>query len=1113
MKRLASLLLTVRRKAITGKAGMGLLLLIGLGAAPLARGQAVANAQIHGAVADPSGAVVPNAQVKVTQTTIGMSRTTVSNAAGTYVLPNLPVGPYTFEVSARGFTQYVQSGIVLHVGDNVALNVTLKVGKVSQQVVVQSNANMVQTQNTSVSEVIDNKRMLDLPLNGRLATQLVILSGAALNSPVNNDYVSTKNYPNSAVISVAGGQGNENNYLLDGADNNDSMTDVNLPYPFPDALQEFSVETNGLSAKYGYEPGMVMNAVTKSGTNQFHGDLFEFVRNGAFNARNYFAPTQDTLRRNQFGGTIGGPIKKNKLFFFFGYQSTRNRTAPPTTISFVPTPSVLGGDFSAIESAQCTSSHKAVSLINPANGQPFANDFIPPSLFNPQALNLLKYIPVSSNACGEEIYSVPAPNNESQYIGRADWTINSKQSFYARYFILNYDAPVSFNGHDLLPTSQNALHQRSQALVLSHTYSLTPATVNNVLASWTRLRDDRGPAPGLPTVADFGVNDFQLSPGFISVNVENYFNVCNCGAPGDFNRNVLQLSDDVDSIDGRHQITYGGEWIHNQFNEYNVFEGDPAIAFDGSFTGSALADFMLGDMNTFTQGGAETHYERQNYFGLYAQDDVHLSSRLNFHVGLRWEPMLPPVDKSNRGSDFLLPAFETGKKSTVFVNAPAGLFFYGDPGIPRGYYFNSLADVEPRVGFAWSPTGKGNQSIRASYSIFDWASENFYPDRFSDAAPWASTITLTDPVGGFTNPWLGYPGGDPLPFPFPPSKDFVFPHEGVYIDIPENMPPAYMQQWDLSYQRQLGHNWMVSATYIGNHSVHIWGAIEEDPGEFLTVAQCATVGISASTCQTDKSLNQRRRLNLMNPTEGSYYSTMAEGYPGDSGSYNGLLLSTEHRFSQNYTVLFNYTYSHCLDMMDNGGELSAPLTQNPNDPAADYGNCGFNLTHNLNASLVARMPTFRGLWVNRLFGNWQLSPIVTYNSGLWFSPTTGTDRSLTGVGLDRPDLVGNSYVRNTTTRLWLNPAAYIPNPLGTFGNAGRDSLEGPGYSDIDADLSRFFQMPWNESQRMELRFEFFNLGNNVNFKNPTSSLKSSQFGEILAADDPRILQFALKYYF
>ncbi|MGH9351112.1 MAG: carboxypeptidase regulatory-like domain-containing protein, partial [Terriglobia bacterium] len=519
------------------------------------RAQAVAGAQIHGVITDATGAVIPNAKVSVTQTATGMTRTTASNSSGAYVLPSLPVGPYRFDVQAPGFENYVQSGIVLEVGNNVALNVALKVGAVSQQVAVQANATMVQTQSTSVSEVIDQRRMVDLPLNGRLATDLIILAGGALNSPVRGDFASSKNYSSSAVISVAGGQGNGNNYLMDGADNNDSFSNVNLPYPFPDALQEFSVETNGLSARYGLHPGAVMNVVTKSGTNQFHGDLFEFVRNGSFNARSWSAATQDTLRRNQFGGTIGGPVKRDKLFFFFGYQGTRTRTSPPSTISHVPTAQALAGDFSALESATCVSKG-ARSIKNPFTGQTFAKGQVPTGLFNQQALNLLNYIPKSSDSCGQITYGIPNPSDENQYLGRVDWTISPKQSFFGRYFISEYGAPPNFDGKNLLTTTLAGINQRSQNFVLSHTYSINPTTVNTAHASWSRLRDNRGPAPNLFNEASLGIQIFQTAPIFSQFSISNYFNVgTGTGAPGHFNRNSVQLADDVDSIHGKHQIT------------------------------------------------------------------------------------------------------------------------------------------------------------------------------------------------------------------------------------------------------------------------------------------------------------------------------------------------------------------------------------------------------------------------------------------------------------------------------------------------------------------------------------------------------------------------------
>src|SRR5215467_6264306 len=334
--------------------------------------QAVANATIHGTVTDATGAAVPGAQVKATQTGTRQTTATTSGSDGAYVLPNLPIGPYRLEVSAPSFGTYVQSGIGLQVGNNVQINVALQLGTVSQEVQVAANAAMVETQDTAISEVVDQRRIVELPLNGRQATDLILLSGGASVPPgAAGRFITTHDYVSSVGVSIAGGQENGNNYLLDGGDHNDTHSNVNLPFPFPDALQEFSVQTNGVSARYGLHPYAVVNAVTKSGTNQIHGDLFEFVRNGAFNARNFFAASQDTLRRNQFGGTVGGPIRKNKLFLFGGFQATRTRTAPPQTTSFVPTQDVLNGDFSTIESAACQTSGKPVSLVDPSTGQPF----------------------------------------------------------------------------------------------------------------------------------------------------------------------------------------------------------------------------------------------------------------------------------------------------------------------------------------------------------------------------------------------------------------------------------------------------------------------------------------------------------------------------------------------------------------------------------------------------------------------------------------------------------------------------------------------------------------------------------------------------------------------
>ncbi|MDE3165366.1 MAG: carboxypeptidase regulatory-like domain-containing protein, partial [Acidobacteriota bacterium] len=305
--------------------------------------QTVAVAQISGFVKDPSGGAIANAEVRATQTATRLVRVTVTDTAGGYVLPALPIGPYQLEVTASGFKKYIHSGIVLEVGNNVQINAGMQLGTVSESVAVSAQADMVQTSDTTISQVIDQRRIVDLPLNGRQPTQLILLAGAALNAP-SGDTVSSKNFFSSTSISVAGGQANTLNYMLDGADNNDSFSNVNLPIPFPDALQEFSVDTGTLPGQYGLHPGGTVNAVTKSGTNALHGDLFEFLRNGDVNARNFFGTTHDSLKRNQFGGTVGGPIVKDKIFFFGGFQGMFNRQEPPQTISYVPTAAVTSGD-------------------------------------------------------------------------------------------------------------------------------------------------------------------------------------------------------------------------------------------------------------------------------------------------------------------------------------------------------------------------------------------------------------------------------------------------------------------------------------------------------------------------------------------------------------------------------------------------------------------------------------------------------------------------------------------------------------------------------------------------------------------------------------------------
>jgi hypothetical protein len=1067
--------------------------------------QAVNNATIHGVVQDTTGAVVAGAQVKATQTDTGRVQSTVSSADGGYLLADLPVGGYSLEVTSPAFSKYLQTGIVLQVGQNVQVNIALTVGAVSQEVHVSANAAMVETQDTSVSEVIDQKRIVDLPLNGRQATDLIALAGGAAMPPnaASRD-VTSHDYVNSVAISVNGGQINGNNYLLDGGDHNDSHSNINMPFPFPDALQEFSVQTSGISSRYGLHPGSVINAVTKSGTNSFHGSLFEFLRNGDFNARNFFATKQDNLHRNQFGGTGGGPILKNKLFIFGGYQNTRNRTAPPSTISFVATPAALNGDFSTLDSAACQTSGKAKQLKNPATGLSYPNNQISPASFSAPALNLLKLIPVSNDPCGRLTYGISNPSNEYQVVSRVDWVQSARNSVLGRYFILDYANPAIYT-NNVLTTSRPGLLQRAQSIVLGDQFTVSPAIVNNLHFTFSRLAVHRSNPSTMPSPQGLGVNMYNAVPNFISVAVTNYFTVGGgSNAPAKFIRNQWQYADDVDWIRGHNHYSFGTEGIWGQMDQNNIGTANGAFTFNGSATGDGLADYLLGSVTTLADANPQINGLRQKYFGIYFQDDVQLSPRLTVHAGLRWEPSLPQYDAINQGDHFSLANFTAGVKTNVFTNAPPGLLFYGDPGIPKAFANGSYDDFAPRIGLAFDPTGRGKESVRASYGIFFDAPESFTDSAFGVAPPWGNGLTLTSPAGGFVNPFSAYPGGDPFPNPYPPVKAAPFNTAGTYVNLPLGLHHMYMQQWNLSLQKQLGSDWVVTADYLGNRGVHLRAGTEENPAIYIPGAGKSTVANTQS----------RRMLTQLNAASGAYYSTITFLDDGVSTNYNALRLTTQHRFNHGYTLLAAYTYSRCMqDTETLGNKLQGNNETNPYNRLFDYGPCDYDLRHSFVTSFVYQGYNFANRALDLVAGGWSPAFLVSAYNGFPFTPLTGVDDSLSGVGLDRPNAVSgvNPYVRNKKSLLWINPQAFTANGPATFGTTGMNSLVGPHYVDSDVTLSKLFKV--YEQQTFQLRFEFFNVFNHTNFLAPVNTLSSNTYGQIQASNPARIIQLAAKYTF
>jgi hypothetical protein len=1064
--------------------------------------------------------------------------TTVTDDQGHYSLPNLPVGPYRLEVRTPGFKDYVQTGIVLVVNNNIQMNVTMQIGSVSERVEVSANTSMVETKETSVASRIDGARINDLPLNNRQVTSLIYGLGAAVAADSGD--TGSKTPWNSVRIAVAGGQGNGTAYLLDGGDANDAMSNVNMPLPFPDALQEFSIETSAVSSRFGTHPGATVNVVTKSGSNEFHGDLFEYIRNGDLDARNFFSTTgADTLKRNQYGATAGGKIIRDKLFFFGGFQGTENRQNPPQSITHIPTQAMLNGDFSTIASGPCQSNGKPVSLTNPNGGAPYPNNQIPVSQLSGPAVALVsKYLPVASaTSCGQVTYGIPQTGDEQEFIGRADWVRSSKQTLYGRFYLMNWTNPPVLNAGNLLTTTSPGNFERTQSATIGDTYTFGPNTLNSFHVSFNRVRDNRGPTDFPINWTDLGSQIYSAVPNFLLISsmTGGFTTYCGTCAPGHFNMNSYQVADDVDLVRGRHQLAFGFNLIRVQNNTTSGFDENGAPTFNGQFTGLGMADFMLGYMSDFQQTNSTPDDLRQWMASVYVQDSFRISKNFTVNYGLRWEPTFADPDKYKRGDSFSLTAFQAGQVSTLHPNAPPGLFFPGDPGIPAANWNGHMANFAPRVGVAWNPHGDGRDTLRIGAGILYDSTETWFNERETTNPPYGNDIDVGS-TGTLTNPWAGYAGGNP----FPQHGNLFFPQFGTYINMPINPRPTYVAQWNITYQRQLAKDWVASVSYLGNKTTHLWIAEERDPAEYLGTAPCTINSVSYLTCSSTANTNQRRLLYLSNPKTGIDYASVDTMDDGAVARYQGLLLNVQHRFANNFTFLANYTDSYCLSDFDFGAALAGSTNSQVFNRHADWGPCISDTRHNFNAGLVAASSwKMSNVWASRLLNNWQLAPAFVARSGQPWAGSgaagvlSGKDNSLTGLGNDRPDQVlSNVYATSqgcSTSKIcvqWLNPAAFVQNPTGTYGNVGRNAERGPGYFGFDLSLSRKFKI--NERFSVQARAEAFNILNHtdfvggfapsgqaagVSYGTGVTALNASNFGQVTGAYDPRILQFAMKLFF
>jgi hypothetical protein len=1056
--------------------------------------------------------------VKITDERTSFARDTTTNAQGYYVFPSLQPSSYSVSVQTAGFSPAERKGVLLQADQSATVNFTLSVQQSTQVVTVDAPPPQVNTTTSTLGAVIDEHRIVGLPLNGRNAATLALISPGAVLAPAGDvDQGSTKTFPVAVTVSMNGSRQNQTSFRLDGANNNDIYTNVNQPFPFPDALQEFSVQTSNYSARYGGNAGGVVNIITKSGSNDLHGGLFEFNRNAVFNARNFFAANRDQLKRNQFGGTFGGPVViphlyngKNKTFFFVGYQGTRIRNVSSSSNAYVPTQANWAGDFSAYLDAANPNNPlgKAISVVDPVTNKPFPGNTIPMNRLDPAALALSKYLP-SVGGNGLVFYGQPLGQDFDETVTRVDQTLTDRDRLSVRYFFDRFYNQPSLDLKNYL-SNTNFTTIDSHNVMVNENHIFTPNILNEFRLSFAREVSQRGPADGSINAATLGVNIYE-PPGdkiLESLSVNGFFSIGQTD-PATFTRNQYALNDALSWVRGKHSMIFGADIGRAQVILRNQFLQPGQFGFTADYTNLAVASLLLGKLRTFRQGNGEFKDNLVNTVGLFFQDDFHVSRKLTLNLGLRWDPFFPWKETHGRVEQFRPDAYAAGMKSQQFVNAPPGLLFPGDPGVPQYGISGTYKNFAPRVGFAYDVLGDGRTSIRGGFGIFyDAMQDGIYNNRFVDVTPFSTQITFTDPRGPLSNPYLGVT--NPFPAPFPPPSNIAFPLPLLAVTHDPANGGVYktpvMYNYNLAVERQLGADWMVRLAYVGSHASHLLETIELSPAVY----------IPGSTLSTDQ-----RRLY-------SQFTSIAQSSDDINSNYNSMQVTVQKRFAKGLTFQANYTWSKSLDDIPSGQSASTVVSGGsspipwymPGRHQFDYGPSDFDHTHRLVANFVWSLPRLPNApaFVRYTIGGWDLSGLLSAQSGAPLTVLAGKDQSGTGLGTDRAVVLNNTvYGAGACGKAspcvdWLNPVAFGLPAVGTFGTVGKGSVRGPNSITYDGGLFKDFPF-LHEHYRFQFRAEFFNLFNRVNFNNPGVTFSSAGFGSIKGAGDPRIGQLALKFVF
>ena len=1134
---------------------------------------------ITGVVKDSSGAPVAHVRVAATESSTNFTRSGESDSNGEYRLLAMPPGQYTLTATDPGFQTFITKGITLQVNDQLQINVNLEIGAVKEAVTVEANTVQVETESTQLGQVVGTKQILSLPLNGRSFLDLLGLQAGVApttSGSIQQDRPVSGGSGGASTgnVSVNGQRETANAFLVNGGDVSEGRNQGAGLVPNLDSIQEFRLITNGFDAEYGKYSGSVMNAITKSGSNGFHGDAFEFLRNDKIDARNFFDPTKAELRRNQFGYAIGGPFIKNKLFWFTDYQGTRQVAGASTGLVAVPDASQRAGNFDpslfADSSgnptvvngsywAQQLSSRLGYSV---QNGEPysfagcttsancvFPNGVIPQTAYAKPAVGILPYIPLPNQASG---YFADASQRNSivdDKIGQRVDFINEMTGNW--YFYYHFDDSTV---NDALPPSGGSVPgfgsitpTRAQEFVVSNTKTFGASQVNEFRLSFfrTSTRTDE-PNGGFADLSSLG---FVTGPGTLGIIPSGpagfpqtvppiYFNSFSVGVPTLTTvqpNNTYAISDGFSKIVGAHTMKFGGEFRYLQINERNTCAPNGDFTFNGTETGSDFADFLIGAPTSYNQCSQQFLDSRTRYGGLYAQDSWKAKPNLTFNLGLRWEVSMPWYDTQGK-----IETIVPGLQSTQFPTAPLGWVVPGDPGIPSTLAPTRYNNFGPRAGMAYSPGfhdgilgkifgGPGKSSIRAGYGIYYTSIEDlnlFY--EVGDAPFGLYYVSNTSQQPEFDQPFQvrsdGSSAGQRFPFIFPTPGNPANKTLDYSTYLPISFSPGYSihntlpyaEDYNLTFQRELSKSTVLTLAYVGTQGHKLISQYSANPGNSGLCQQLNQLGATPTCGPFGES-------NLYTLPNGSQVNGTRTALGPDFGpnnsvtaniansNYSSAQVSVERK-AANVTFLLAYTYSKAIDNASGFNDFV-----NFTNYRLSRSLSSFDLTHNFIASYNWAIP-FDHAFPNgprQLTQGWNLVGISRFSSGFPIGLSeSADDLSLTGDGtLDTPNIVGKVRTQDPRNEghNYFFPDAFAPETYGSFGTANRRFFHGPGILNTDFALEKNTRI--TESMSIQFRAEFFNVFNHAQFNNPSGNFNSDTFGVVTSARDPRIGQFSLKFLF